>query len=161
MKRKSLAGLILGLLVTPFLILALGGGAPDTLRTVHGFAANGAPYTAVFRDRHPSPFVAWAQVQNARGQNASLIYESQALGVATTATAGAVGAAASDVITWAIPFADTNYQVACTPDGVATAIPVQGWLTKTATAVTVNHVATTAAAASNAAPGVDCVAIHP
>jgi len=134
---------------------------PDTVRTVHGMAANGAPYTAIFREHHPSPLFAWAQVQNARGQNAGLIYEAQSLGAATTPTAGSVGAAASDTLTWGVPFADTNYQVSCTPAGTPTAIPVQGWTIKTAgTSVAVNHVATTAAAASNAAPGFDCIAIH-
>lgn len=133
---------------------------PDTYRTVHGVTPDGGTYTAIFRDAHPSPFHAFAQVQNARGANTGLVYESQSLGAATTATAASVGAAANDTLTWGVPFADTNYQVACVPDGVATAIPSQGWVTKTASAVVVNHVAVTAAAASNAAPGFDCVAIH-
>jgi len=162
MKLKKLIAIpVVALLGLAFLTF---GGVfvvqPDTYRTVHGVALNGAPYTAIFVDHHPSPFVAWAQTTNARGQNAGLAYESQQFGAATTATAASVGAAASDTLTWGVPFPDTNYQVSCTLDGVVTAFPVTASLTKTATAVVFTHIATTAAAASTAAPGFDCIAVH-
>lgn len=136
---------------------------PTTFVEKDGVNATGGKFHAVYRvpGRPVIDIMAHAQqVQNPRFAYTTLVYEVQQLGTATTATAASVGAVATDTLTWGIPFPDNNYVVSCSLVGTATAIPAPAQFTHTATAVTLTHAALTAAAASNAAPGTECVGIH-
>ena len=99
--------LIFALVVIAFVIYGAIPGA-DTFRFEHGVIQQGAkgctrtggcPYTVIWKDKHPSWFDLHAQVQNARGQAASIAYETQRFG-ATTATAASQGAVATTSFTW-------------------------------------------------------------
>jgi hypothetical protein len=85
----------------------------------------------------------------------------QTLRPAGCATAGSVGGicASPTVATWTFPFSDANYTANCTGDLVSSGVPVLGGVTaKSGTSITVQTVATTAAAAQFTA--IDCAATH-
>jgi len=136
---------------------------PTTFDEKSGYAPNGGSYRVVYRipGRPLLDLRAHAQqVQHPRFAYATIVYEVQQLGAATTATAASIGATATDTLTWAIPFSDNNYVVSCSLVGTATAVPGPAQFTHTSAAVTLTHAALTAAAASNAAPGTECTGIH-
>lgn len=160
MKTFRVVAVTLALAVVVSLLTIPG---PTTFAEKDGVNATGGKYHAVYKvpGRPLIDIRAHAQqVQNPRFAYSTIVYEVQQLGAATTATAGAVGAVATDTLTWGIPFSDNNYVVSCSLVGAATAVPAPAQFTHTASAVTLTHAALTAAAASNAAPGTECVGIH-
>jgi hypothetical protein len=75
------------------------------------------------------------------------------------ATAARVGAMCSTTVTWSNPFADTNYTVSCTGEGVVSGVPVSGGLiAKSQASVVFQTVTATNAVAQYA--NVDCIALH-
>jgi hypothetical protein len=80
--------------------------------------------------------------------------------VAGCATAASIGATCDTTVTWAgTAFADTNYTVTCSGQGITTGVPrIQSLQTKAASSITVRSEATTAAAAQFAL--INCVAMH-
>lgn len=80
-------------------------------------------------------------------------------GTAGCATAAAVGALCTTVVTWTNAFADANYTAQCGGRLVTSGVPVNGGLTaQVAASVTFETVATTAVAAQYT--NIDCTAIH-
>lgn len=98
---------------------------------------------------------AWKTV----GGNASGI---QTLRVAGCATAAAANATCDTTVTWTVPFADTNYSVACSGNAATSGVPMLEGVSisaaKTGAAVTVRTLAQTAAAAQFT--NIECTAIH-
>lgn len=79
-------------------------------------------------------------------------------GCTTAASAGGVCSSAVTV-TWPSAFADTNYSAGCWPSGAPTNLPSAPYVaSKTASSISINYFAITAAAAKWAS--IDCVAIH-
>jgi hypothetical protein len=76
------------------------------------------------------------------------------------ATAASAGAACTTTVTWTTAFADANYTVSCTGDGITSGVPLNGGITShLAASVTFQTVAATAAAAQYGV--IDCIAVHP
>jgi hypothetical protein len=74
-------------------------------------------------------------------------------------TIARAGATCATTITWDHAFADTNYAVSCTGEGVVSGVPLGGGLvTKTGTSVSFQTVTMTIEAARYA--NIDCIAMH-
>lgn len=75
------------------------------------------------------------------------------------ATGTSTGAACSTTVTWNNPFADTNYTVSCTGEGVVSGVPVSGGLiAKSPASVVFQTVTATNGAAQFG--NIDCIALH-
>lgn len=93
-------------------------------------------------------------------QNTSGIYAAKR-GVTGCTTGSTVGSncGTATLVGWPAAFPDANYSVTCSGGGTPTGVPTQPYIvSQTASGVTVNYFAITAAAAQW--PSVDCVAVH-
>lgn len=87
-------------------------------------------------------------------------FKHQRFGAQCTTAASVGGLCATPTTnTWTAAFADANYTVVCTLNGITSGVPVvEGYTAKIAASFTINFAALTAVAAQ--ASGLDCIAAH-
>ena len=166
--RKNLLGFIavaipIGL-YTAGVVLAAGSSGVSTqqIRTgapiaiASGAAAEGTA-VGVARSDHQHGSLTSLTVSTSVGNDGGGLKHIR--GVAGCATAAAVGAACTTVVTWSTAFADANYTARCNGRLITSGVPVNGGLTaQVAASVTFQTVATTAVAAQFT--NIDCIALH-
>jgi hypothetical protein len=97
---------------------------------------------------------------NNGSHNDSGFMQTQSASGCTTPAVVGNSCATAITMTWNVAFADTGYKVMCTPTGAPTNVPGTPYVLagQTASAITINYQAMTAAAASW--PTINCMAVH-